>query len=97
MELEHPKAAKYHASTAKSCVLMLANAVRHINKDKNLFIVEIMPCVAKSYEMKLDNSVDCSITVKQLGEYLKAHGVTSEAFTEEIDKTSHSAYDFPFC
>lgn len=64
MELEYPNVAKHHASTAKSCVLMLANAVRHINKDQNLFIVEIMPCVAKSYEMKLDNSVNCSITVK---------------------------------
>lgn len=43
---------------------MLANAVRHISDDKNLFIVEIMPCVAKKFEAKLDNSVNCSLTVK---------------------------------
>lgn len=64
MEIKHPQVAKKHASTAKSCVLMLANAIRHINKDPNLFIIEIMPCVAKIHELKLDNTINCSITVK---------------------------------
>ena len=87
METRYPELIPF-VSTAKSCVEILGQLVRRDNP--NAFIVEIMPCTAKKIERIRDNNIDAALTVAEMADFLKLHGIGRD----EIEKTLPDDYGF---
>ncbi|MDR1323846.1 MAG: [FeFe] hydrogenase, group A [Candidatus Margulisbacteria bacterium] len=104
-EKNHPEILP-HLSTAKSPQAMFGSIAKtyfpeqkKLNPAK-LFVVSVMPCTAKKYELERSAEMwssgyqdnDCSITTRELGEMLKAAGVDFANLPEEQGDALMSDY-----
>ncbi|MBR3693424.1 MAG: [Erysipelotrichales bacterium] len=87
IEYEYPELLE-HLSSCKSphmmfgAILKSAFAQRHNIDPKDIYVVSIMPCTAKKFEitreeMKRDGiaDVDCVLTTRELGQLIKVYGI----------------------
>ncbi len=81
-----------HVSTCKSPHMMLGAIIKsyfakaHNLDPKDIFVVSIMPCVAKKYERQrsqMPNDVDAVLTTRELAKLIKRSGINWQRLPEE--------------
>lgn len=81
-----------HVSSCKSPHMMLGAIVKsyfakkHNLNPKDIFVVSIMPCVAKKFERSregMDNDVDAVLTTRELAKLIKRSGINWAKLPEE--------------
>ncbi len=94
VEYYHPDMIK-NLSTCKSPQQMLGSVIKTYYAKKNnidpskLFVVMIMPCIAKKFEKTKDNEVDAVLTTRELARLIKEKNINFSNLTDE-------EYDNPF-
>ena len=81
-----------HVSTCKSPHMMMGAIIKtyfakkHEIDPKDIFVVSIMPCVAKKYERQraeMPNDVDAVLTTRELAKLIKRSGINWQRLPEE--------------
>ena len=81
-----------HVSTCKSPHMMLGAIIKtyfakkHEIDPKDIFVVSIMPCVAKKYERQraqMPNDVDAVLTTRELAKLIKRSGINWQRLPDE--------------
>ena len=81
-----------HISTCKSPHMMMGAIIKtyfaksHDLKPEDIFVVSIMPCVAKKYERQraqMPNDVDAVLTTRELAKLIKRSGINWQRLPEE--------------
>ena len=81
-----------HISTCKSPHMMMGAIIKtyfaksHDLKSEDIFVVSIMPCVAKKYERQraqMPNDVDAVLTTRELAKLIKRSGINWQRLPEE--------------
>ena len=84
-----------HVSTCKSPHMMMGAIIKtyfakkHEIDPKDIFVVSIMPCVAKKYERQraeMPNDVDAVLTTRELAKLIKRSGINWQRLPEEFDQ-----------
>jgi iron-only hydrogenase group A len=61
-------------------------------KKEDLFVVSIMPCIAKKYEASLDKSIDAVLTTRELATLIRMHNIDFKNLEDEAVDTPIGDY-----